>query len=205
MICINLQQIWSHCTCLYIWHSHANHGSQHNMYCHRQAGTSRSKRFGQKQCDDCTFYLVIFANAVNGLTNVLVYSHFPVWNFFNIIAFVWQIAATTWIISFLIMGINIYYLAEKLVTSLRHSKLSIVGIVFCGLLGLLAMLVYLASVAYLVIRKNQEGSHLIALSDRQEENVTLPRQDIANMQLPQTRTSDHLWTKIILFFSFDEW
>ena len=90
------------------------------------------------------------------------------------------------------MGINIYYLAEKLVTSLRHSKLSIVGIVFCGLLGFLAMLVYLASIAYLVIRKNQEGSHLIALSDRQEENVTLPRQDIASMQLPQTRTSDHL-------------
>ncbi|XP_042062929.1 metal transporter Nramp6-like isoform X2 [Salvia splendens] len=101
-----------------------------------------------------------------------------------------SIAATTWIISFLIMGINIYYLAEKQVTSLRHSKLSIVGIVFCGLLGFFAMLVYLASIAYLVIRKNQEGSHLIALSDRQEENVTLPRQDIANMQLPQTRNSD---------------
>ncbi|KAH6781822.1 NRAMP metal ion transporter 6 [Perilla frutescens var. hirtella] len=103
-----------------------------------------------------------------------------------------SIAATTWIIGSLIMGINIYYLAEKLVTSLRHSKMSVVGIVFCGFLGFSAMLVYLASIAYLVIRKNKEGSHLIALSERPEENAGLPREDIVNMQLPQRRTTDDL-------------
>lgn len=107
-------------------------------------------------------------------------------------SFVRQISATTWIIGSLIMGINIYYLAEKLVTSLRHSNMSVVGIVFCGLLGFSAMLVYLASIAYLVIRKNREGSHLIALSERPEGNASLPREDIVSMQLPQNRTSNDL-------------
>ncbi|KAL3617711.1 Metal transporter nramp1 [Castilleja foliolosa] len=104
------------------------------------------------------------------------------------------ISATTWIISSLIMGINIYYLVEKLVTSLRHSHMKVVGIVFCGLLGFSAMLIYLASIGYLVFRKNREGSHLIALtaSENPANNVgnNLPREDIANMQLPQNRTSD---------------
>lgn len=104
----------------------------------------------------------------------------------------YAIAATTWIIGSLIMGINIYYLAEKLVTSLRHNDMSVVGIVFCGLLGFSAMLVYLASIAYLVIRKNRKGSHLIALSERPEGNASLPREDIVSMQLPQSRTSNDL-------------
>lgn len=77
-------------------------------------------------------------------------------------------------------------------TSLQHSNLSVAGIVLCGLLGFSAMLVYLASIAYLVIRKNKEGSHLIALSEGREENHTLPREDIVSMQLPQTRTNDDL-------------
>ncbi|KAK6127872.1 hypothetical protein DH2020_038380 [Rehmannia glutinosa] len=107
-----------------------------------------------------------------------------------------QISATTWIIGSLIMGINIYYLAENLVTSLHHSHMNIVGVVFCGLLGFSAMLIYLASIAYLVVRKNKEGSHLIALTASENTGVAdgvgnnLPREDIANMQLPQRRTTD---------------
>ncbi|KAL6495815.1 Metal transporter nramp1 [Orobanche gracilis] len=108
----------------------------------------------------------------------------------------WQeISAATWIIGSLIMGINVYYLAEKLVTSLRHSHLNIVSIVFCGLLGFSAMLIYLASITYLVVRKNKEGSHLIALTASENSGVAdnvgnnLPREDIASMQLPQGRTS----------------
>ncbi|KAK6127891.1 hypothetical protein DH2020_038367 [Rehmannia glutinosa] len=107
-----------------------------------------------------------------------------------------SISATTWIIGSLIMGINIYYLAEKLVTSLHHSHMNIVGVVFCGLLGFSAMLIYLASIAYLVVRKNKEGSHLIALTASENTGVAdgvgsnLPREDIANMQLPQRRTTD---------------
>lgn len=64
------------------------------------------------------------------------------------------------------------------------------------------MLVYLASIAYLVIRKNKEGSHLIALSEVREENPTLPRQDIASMQLPPTRTTDDLWSETMILLSF---
>ncbi|KAL6563074.1 Metal transporter nramp1 [Orobanche hederae] len=105
------------------------------------------------------------------------------------------ISATTWIIGSLIMGINVYYFAEKLVTSLRHSHLNIVSIMFCGLLGFSAMLIYLASITYLVVRKNKEGSHLIALTAFENSGVAdnvgnnLPREDIASMQLPQRRTS----------------
>ncbi|KAL8497243.1 hypothetical protein ACS0TY_020797 [Phlomoides rotata] len=100
------------------------------------------------------------------------------------------ISVTTWIIGSLIMGINVFYLAEKLVDTLRHSSLNVVGIVFCGFLGVLAMLIYLASIAYLVIRKNTQGTHLIALSERPE--LATPREDIVSMQLPQRRTNDDL-------------
>ncbi|XP_011082336.1 metal transporter Nramp6 isoform X1 [Sesamum indicum] len=112
------------------------------------------------------------------------------------------VSTTTWIIGSLIMGINVYYLADKLVSSLRHSHLNIVGTVFCGLLGFLAMLIYLAGIGYLVIRKNKEGSHLIALTASESRDMansvgdasvyTLPREDIVDMQLPQRRTSDDL-------------
>ncbi|KAL0425152.1 UNVERIFIED_CONTAM: Metal transporter Nramp6 [Sesamum radiatum] len=111
------------------------------------------------------------------------------------------LSTTTWIIGSLIMGINIYYLADKLV-SLRHSHLNIVGTIFCGLLGFLAMLIYLAGIGYLVIRKNKEGSHLIALTISESRDIansvgdtsvyTLPREDIVDMQLPQRRTTDDL-------------
>ncbi|KAL3535437.1 hypothetical protein ACH5RR_003898 [Cinchona calisaya] len=59
------------------------------------------------------------------------------------------------------MGINIYYLAEKLVTTLHHSQLTVVGIVFCGILGVLGMLVYLAGVLYSMVRKTKNADHLL--------------------------------------------
>lgn len=113
-----------------------------------------------------------------------------------------QISAVTWVIGSLIMVINIYYLAENLVTSLRSSHLKIVGIVFCGILGFSGMLVYLAGILYLVFRKNTEGGFLMPL--RGPENLemasesgstsvpNLPREDIADMQLPQGRTTSEL-------------
>ncbi|CAA2988723.1 metal transporter Nramp6-like [Olea europaea subsp. europaea] len=105
------------------------------------------------------------------------------------------VSAATWIIGSLIIGINVYYLAEKLIMSLRDNHLKLVGTMFCGILGLAGMLVYLASIAYLVIRKNKEGTHLLALTASESPgtaNVSgdsavycLPREDIVNMQLPQ--------------------
>ncbi|KAI5660408.1 hypothetical protein M9H77_29201 [Catharanthus roseus] len=115
-----------------------------------------------------------------------------------------MISATTWIIGSLIMAINIYYLAEKLVTSLRASHLKVVGIVICGILGFSGLLVYLASIAYLVFRKNTEGAFLLPLTEADENPEmagesggnaslsSLPREDIVNMQLPQQRSTSDL-------------
>ncbi|KAL3511969.1 hypothetical protein ACH5RR_024686 [Cinchona calisaya] len=106
------------------------------------------------------------------------------------------ISTLTWIISSFIMGINIYYLVEKLVTSLRHSHLRVVGTVICGILGFSAMLVYLAGILYLIVLKTKKGDHLLALTRsesmqmaNESGNASLPREDIVNMQLPQRRTT----------------
>ncbi|XP_071901635.1 metal transporter Nramp6-like isoform X1 [Coffea arabica] len=103
------------------------------------------------------------------------------------------ISAATWIIGSLIMGINIYYLAEKLVTTLTHSHLRVVGIVFCGILGFSAVLVYLAGILYLVVRKTKKVDILLPeslqMANESGNASVLPREDIVNMQLPQTRTT----------------
>lgn len=105
-----------------------------------------------------------------------------------------QISATTWTIGSLIMGINIYFLVDHLIELLIHSQLKLVGKVFCGVLGFSGTLVYLAGIGYLVLRKNKESSHLLALTtpeSRQSEAgnaslvYSLPREDIVSMQLPQ--------------------
>ncbi|CAH9144034.1 unnamed protein product [Cuscuta epithymum] len=90
------------------------------------------------------------------------------------------ISASTWVIGALIIGINVYYLVEKLVISLRSSHLKFVGTVFCGILGFSAMLVYLASIAYLVIRKNKEGgAHLLALTTSEIPATTIASGDFS--------------------------
>lgn len=98
------------------------------------------------------------------------------------------ISATTWVIGSLIMGINIYYLGTKFVKLLLKSHLEVVGKVFCGILGFSGMLIYLGAIAYLVLRRNKESTHLIALTtpeSRQMTSNTLPREDIVSMQLPR--------------------
>lgn len=108
------------------------------------------------------------------------------------------ISAITWIIGSLIMGINIYFLVDHLITVLVHGHLVLVGKIFCGVLGFSGMLIYLAGIGYLVVRKNKEASHLLALttpeSREMERTVSAydgqPRQDIVSMQLPQRRTTN---------------
>ncbi|KAF7814499.1 Metal transporter Nramp6 [Senna tora] len=105
------------------------------------------------------------------------------------------ISAVTWVISSLIMAINIYYLVTGFIKLLLHSDIKMVGKVFLGILGFSGIAVYLAAIAYLVFRKNRESTHLLALTtpeSRQMENeqcnesmYSLPREDIVNMQLPQ--------------------
>lgn len=105
------------------------------------------------------------------------------------------ISATTWFIGSLIMGINVYYLATSFVKLLLHSHIKVVGKAFCGILGFSGLLVYLAAITYLVIRKNKEATHLLALTSTESREMgnelsdTLPRQDIVSMQLPQRRAT----------------
>ena len=97
------------------------------------------------------------------------------------------------------MGINIYFLATSFIKLLLQSHLKVVATVFCGILGFSGMLVYLAAIAYLVLRKNKEATHLLALTapeSREMDNglddtsvYSLPREDIISMQLPQRRAT----------------
>ncbi|KAM4078185.1 hypothetical protein ACB094_09G017800 [Castanea mollissima] len=102
------------------------------------------------------------------------------------------ISVATWIIGSLIMTINIYYLITGFIKLILHSHLKLVAAVFLGIFGFSSMAVYLAGILYLVFRINKEATHLLALTtpgSRQmtNESESLPREDIASMQLPPRR------------------
>jgi len=66
------------------------------------------------------------------------------------------------------------------------------------MIGFSGMAIYLAGVTYLVLRKNTEATHLLALTAPENQHMTnehgngpiysLPREDIVSMQLPQRST-----------------
>jgi manganese transport protein len=96
------------------------------------------------------------------------------------------------------MAINIYYLASSFIKILLHGHLKLVAAIFLGIFGFLGMAVYLAGVAYLVLRRNTEATHLVALTSENPQRAnesgnagvySLPREDIACMQLPQRRSN----------------
>ncbi|XP_019458081.1 PREDICTED: metal transporter Nramp6 [Lupinus angustifolius] len=110
-----------------------------------------------------------------------------------------MLSAITWIIGSLIMAINIYYLVSGFINLLVHSHLSLVAKVFLGMLGFSGIAVYLAGIAYLVLRKNKKLSHLLSLTASENQQManeqgnngslySLPREDIVSMQLPQRTT-----------------
>lgn len=100
------------------------------------------------------------------------------------------------------MCINIYFLVTKFIDLLLHKHLKVVAVVFLGIVGFSAMAVYLAGIAYLVIRKNKEATHLLALTTPESREMTaeheqgnasmysLPREDIVSMQLPRRSNQD---------------
>ncbi|XP_004486618.1 metal transporter Nramp1 isoform X2 [Cicer arietinum] len=106
-----------------------------------------------------------------------------------------MISTVTWIVGSLIMVINIYYLMTGFIKLLLHSDIEMVAKVFLGILGFSGMALYLAGIGYLVLRKNKEGAHLLALTAPESQQManqqvngsiySLPREDIVNMQLPQ--------------------
>lgn len=108
------------------------------------------------------------------------------------------ISSITWVIGFLIMAINIYYLASSFIKILLHGHLELVAAIFLGIFGFLGMALYLAGIAYLVFRRNKNVTHLEALTSENPQIAnesgnagvySLPREDIACMQLPQRRSN----------------
>lgn len=109
------------------------------------------------------------------------------------------ISAFTWIMGFLIMTINTYYLMSGFIKLLLHRGLSTVSQVFAGLFGFSGMAIYMAAILYLVIRKNRKATKPFFPSDTElgetctnsEANnnsmTNLPREDIVSMQLPQNK------------------
>ncbi|CAM8989994.1 hypothetical protein QQ045_006912 [Rhodiola kirilowii] len=106
------------------------------------------------------------------------------------------ISAVTWIIGSLIMSINMYYLASSFIKLLLKNGSHLGLKVLFGVLGFSGMAIYLAGVAYLVIRKNKKTTHLLALTNEDhtaESCITsLPREDIVDMQLPQRRSASDI-------------
>ncbi|PKU61477.1 metal transporter Nramp3 [Dendrobium catenatum] len=107
-------------------------------------------------------------------------------------------SALTWIISSFLMAINIYYLITSFIKLLLNSQLQTISKVFSGIFGFAAILVYLAAVVYLALRKNRKntqpllsaGSELSRVCDNggidaETSIYNLPREDIVSMQLPQ--------------------
>ncbi|XP_022568053.1 metal transporter Nramp1-like [Brassica napus] len=92
------------------------------------------------------------------------------------------VSALTWVIGGLIMGINIYYLVSSFIKLLVHSHMKLGLVVFCGILGFSGIAIYLASIVYLVFRRNRKAIPLLASTNSQTVE-TLPRQDIVDMQL----------------------
>lgn len=116
------------------------------------------------------------------------------------------ISVLTWAIGSFIVVINTYFLITSFVKLLLHSGLSTVSQVFSGISGFLGMLIYIASILYLVFRKNRKYT-LQLLQQRDSEHgvaghITgtegegslghLPREDISSMQLPQQRPASDL-------------
>ena len=101
-----------------------------------------------------------------------------------------QVSALTWLIGSLIMAINLYFLSRGFIKLLLHNNLNTVEKVSAVIFGFSAFILYLASIAYLVIRKNKQRScHLLALTGTQNERMSTessrPRDDIVSMQLPR--------------------
>ncbi|KAF3587828.1 hypothetical protein F2Q69_00026823 [Brassica cretica] len=91
------------------------------------------------------------------------------------------ISSVTWVIGGLIMGINIYYLVSSFIKLILHGHMKLVAVVFLGILGFSGIVIYLAAIGYLVLRKNRESSTHCLPSSNSQTAETLPREDTVNM------------------------
>ncbi|KAG0451574.1 hypothetical protein HPP92_026345 [Vanilla planifolia] len=101
------------------------------------------------------------------------------------------ISSVTWIIGLLIMAINIYYIITGFIKLLIRSRINITLKAIAGLAGFSGILVYLSAIIYLALRKNRKSTQpLLSLDSELEQRCgDSRRDDIARMQLPQSRTA----------------
>lgn len=126
------------------------------------------------------------------VSGFLFYSTFIDVIFIYLFLLLLQVALLAWLISSLIVIINTYYLVTGFVNLLLHSGLQTLAIVFAGVFGFSAMLIYIAAILYLVFRRNRNSTQPLLQDDANNSVYNLPREDIANMQLPQKRSTQDL-------------
>jgi hypothetical protein len=64
-----------------------------------------------------------------------------------------QIIGFSWILGFVIIGINIYFLSSKFVGWILHNSLQIYANILIGIVVFPLMLIYVCAVIYLTLRK----------------------------------------------------
>lgn len=121
----------------------------------------------------------------------------------------YALSALTWIIGSFIMVINIYYLITGFIKLLLHSHIQIIPKLFSGILGFAAILVYLAAIIFLALRKNRKSTQPLLSVDTEVDTevgqisevtgsqtetplYNLPREDIVSIQLHQKRSALYL-------------
>ncbi|CAN6476119.1 unnamed protein product [Victoria cruziana] len=96
------------------------------------------------------------------------------------------IVIVSWILGFLIIGINVYYLSIGFVDWLIHNNLPKVGSIFIGIIVFPLMGLYVAAVVYLTIRKDKVVTYVDrAKVDQLENNVR------SDKELEASEAMDH--------------
>ncbi|KAE9450467.1 hypothetical protein C3L33_17631, partial [Rhododendron williamsianum] len=152
----------------------------HNLFLHSALVLSRKI----PNSDVCRYYLMEtgFALFVALLINIAVTSVSA------------TIIAISWILGLAIMGANIYYLSTSFVGWVIHSTLPKVATVFIAIIVFPIMVVYVASVIYLMWRKDTVVTYIDTTkndpavqsgTEDGEDSIVPFREDLADIPLPE--------------------
>jgi hypothetical protein len=72
------------------------------------------------------------------------------------------VSAVTWVIGFVVMLINIYFVSSALSQSIFHSRFSTGSRIFLALSGVAGILIYIAAIIYLALRTDREVTYLLS-------------------------------------------
>ncbi|CAN6476130.1 unnamed protein product [Victoria cruziana] len=99
-----------------------------------------------------------------------------------------KIVTVSWILGFLIIGINVYYLSTGFVDWSIHNNLPKVGSIFIGIIVFPLMGLYVAAVVYLTIRKDKVVTYVdrakLEASEAMDHEVPY-REDLADIPFPE--------------------